>query len=689
MNDKPTDVNQSQIPVPPGDGLSHREGIMELEQQREEEQLRKVDKLRKHIQAILRTHVVLLVVIFLIVLAAFAGFVAALSSFSATRYQAKVTLCFHPKHKGKIGHYDDRYLLRILNRRATRDTFTGQSKGKEFRRRKTISENIRVTTDRKHPQTFFLELSARSEHEAVEGINHFANICIQEYIQERTKDLQQWKKLLNTEKEDVAQAIQKLSSQITDLTTPLQMATPEKDHERLRQHMNELQISSNRHSYVVENLTLRKKQLESELAEVSPMLLANQKEIREFFKELEALDKEIAKATELYTDENPKMIALNSRRSAVQKRLDAFLGEKKIKSADPQAIRHAETLNTELKSLNAELETKLNEKRVLDGEIADCAKRLELFKEYYPKLQLLYQERRTQRESMKRLEESIAEIDYAQLMVKEDLFVNEPARSAWGNKPFSAKNLAVSFIAAMVLTALFAALVTLVEFIFGAVFDVRELKLYDEFHFLGVLPTSVDLFQNEDRKTTAFKAVLHNFKELDPKVVFTGCLTGARLLPEFLAYLQANFYTVGKRTLLIDVELASDAQDVLESTEPGGDTVLVVFAGNRCILPLSSKKFLTDSEIELLKNDFMILKEQYDYIFIRHSFPLRRSKLLLEEIASQCDAALYTVGAGKTPRQNLRELREVQLKVGIPVMTVLSDHSATRLNRDLELEAEL
>ena len=690
MKENPTETNQFQSSVSPGGGAPpHWEGGMELEQEREEEQLRKVDKLRKLIQAILRSHVVLLLVVFLVVLAAFVAFVAAWSSFSSTRYQAKLTLCFHPKHKGKISHYDDRYLLRILNRRATRDTFTGKSKGREFRRRKKISESVRINTDRKHPQTFFVELSAASEKEAVEGINHFADICIREYIQERTRDLQQWKKLLNTEKDDVAHSIEKLSAQIADLTTPLQMATPEKDHERLRQHMNELQMSSNRQNYVVENLALRKKQLEAELAEVSPMLLSNQKEIKEFYKELEALDKEIAKATELYTDENPKMIALNSRRSAVQKRLDSFLGEKNIKSADPQSIRQAETISAELKSINSELETKMNEKRVLDGEIADCGKRLELYKEYYPKLQVLYQQRRTQRESMKRLEESISEIDYAQVMVKEDLFVNEPARSAWGNRPFSAKNLAVSFIAAMVLTALFAVLVTLVEFLFGAVSDVRELKLYDEFHFLGVLPTSVDLFRSEDRKTTAFKAVLHNFKELDPKVVFTGSLTGARLLPEFLEFLQANFYTVGKRTLLVDVELAGDVQDVLESTEQGGDTVLVVFAGNRCILPLSSKKFLTDSEVELLKNDFMILKENYDYIFIRHTFPLRRSKLLLEEIASQCDAALFTVGAGKTPRQNLRELREVQLKVGIPVMTVLSDHSASRLNRDLELEAEL
>ena len=668
--------------------MSLREGIMEMEQQREEEQLRKVDKLRKHVQAILRNHTVLLVVIFLVVMAAFAAFVAALSSLSATRYQAHLTLCFHPKHKGKIGHYDDKHLLRILNRRATRESFTGKSKGREFRRRKTISENIHINTDRKHPQTFFLELSARSEREAVGGINYFADICIKEYIQERTKDLQQWKKLLNAEKEDIAQTIQKLSAQITDLTTPLQMATPEKDHERLRHHMNDLQISSNRQNYVVENLTLRKKQLEAELAEVSPSLLAHQKEVREFLKELEALDKEIAKVTELYTDENPKMIALNSRRSAVQKRMEAFLGEKNIKSVDPQAIQKAETLNAELKSVNSELETKMNEKRVLDDEIADCGKRLKLYKESYPKLQALYQERQTQRESIKRLEESIAEIDYAQLTVKEDLFVNEPAKSARGNKLFSAKNLAVSFIAAMVLTALFAALVTLLEFLFGAISDARELKLYDEFQFLGVLPTSMDLFKSEERKITAFNTILHNFEELDPKVVFTGCLSGARLLPEFLDFLQMNFYTVGKQTLLMDVVLASEAQDLLENTEQGGDTMLVVFAGNRCILPLTSKKFLTPPEVALLQNDFMILKESYDYIFIRHTFPLRRSKLLLEEIASLCDAALYTVGAGKTPRKNLRELQAVQLKIGIPIMTVLSDHAASRLSKDLELEAE-
>ena len=171
-------------------------------------------------------------------------------------------------------------------------------------------------------------------------------------------------------------------------------------------------------------------------------------------------------------------------------------------------------------------------------------------------------------------------------------------------------------------------------------------------------------------------------------MVFSGSLSGGRLPPEFMDFLEVNFFTVGQRMLAIDVELASEAQDALENSEPSGDTMLVTFAGNRCILPVSSRRFLTPSEIELLRNDFTILQERYDYIFIRQTLPLRRSKLLLGQVASLCDAALFTVGAGKTPRKHLRELTAVQFKVGIPVMTILSDHVSARLNKDLELEAE-
>ena len=664
---------------------------MDNESEQELEQLRKLDKLRKQVQAILRTHYLLLIIIFVLILGALLTFLGVQTSYSPTRYLARLTLCFHPKHKGKmIGQYDDKYVMRILNRRATRQRFCEQGDVKDVRR-KRISEMISIGLDKKQPHNFSIELYAGSEEDAVSFINQFAAICVQEYCTERTIDLKKWKEVLEKEKESLYRDIQEVSAKIAELTVPLQMISPEKDYERLRQHINATQTARTRLTLVLDNLLRRKKQLEGELAAVNPKLLEHEKEIKEFFRELEHLDHEIALAAELYTEENPKMIALQSRRTAIQKRLDAFLAENHIKSADPQSIRLAETLNTELKALMTDLENKQNEKQVLDGEIADSNKRLRLFTESQPRLQQFTQQRRNLRESMDRLDESISEINYMLLMVREDLFVNENARSAVGNRPFTKKTIAICLFAAVVLTAFVAALIALVEFFFGSIANARELMLYDEFHFLGVLPTSEELFKSADREKVSFNNLFHNFQSLSPRVVFTGALPGARIIPQFFEFLEWNFAMAGKRFLAVEMVLAEEfepEQSSGSSPEPAIDTFLVTFSGKKCYLPVASKKFLSPSELELLKNDFSILKEKFDYIFIRNSFPLRRSKLFLEQIASLCDGALFAVGAGKTPRKHLRALLSEQLKINIPVMTILCDNVAEKLKQDLKVEEE-
>lgn len=661
--------------------------ILDREAEREQEQLRKLDKFRKLALTMMGRHVWLILIVFMLILGALLVFVGLRGTYSPTRYLARLTLCFHPKHQSKIGQYDDKYVMRILNRRITREKFATQG-GSASPERKAISQNILISMGRKKSNTFSIELYAGSEDEAVKSINEFAQICIEQYCEERTKDLQQWKSHLEVEKEGLYQDIQKFDSKISDLTLPLQMTSPEKDQERLRRRLNELHNTRTRVNFVLENLQLRKKQLEEELTGVNPELLSHQKELKEFFQAQESLDREIALATELYTDENPKMIALNSRRSALQKRLELFMKEKKIESADPRSLRLAETLSSDLKSLQIELESKQNEVKVLDGEAKDCEEKLRKFREAQPRLQWLNQQRKNLQESMQRLDESISEINYMQMMVKEDLFVNEQAKSAVGNNPFSKKNLAICLFAALALTAFCAALVSLFEFFFGTVFDAKELNLYSEFRFLGVLPSSEELLRSAGNEQMIMNTIFHNLQSAGPKVIFTGALSGARIIPQFFDFLKWNFAMEGKQLLIIDMVLSSDFEGEAESGEEADNTMIVTFSGGKCYLPLSSKKFLMPAEQELLKNDINYLKERYDCIFLRHSFPLRRSRLLLEQIAPICDAALYAIGAGKTPRKNLRELLAVQLKVKIPILTILVDHVAANLNKDLKLETE-
>ena len=190
--------------------MTDREKVVGSEADREQEQLQKLDKLRKLVQTILGNHLWLIGTVFVLVLGAMLGLVWVKGANSPTRYLARLTLCYNPKHHGKIGQYDDKYVLRILNRRSTRDAFASQSDELNGRRRGILGY-IHIGMDRKQPHTFSIELSAASEAEAVAFINEFAGACIQEYSGERMRDLRQWKELLDAEKK--AEGIEK---KITD-----------------------------------------------------------------------------------------------------------------------------------------------------------------------------------------------------------------------------------------------------------------------------------------------------------------------------------------------------------------------------------------------------------------------------------------------------------------------------------------
>ena len=679
---------------------------MSEETDKELEQLRKLDKLRKLVQTILGSHVPLLLLVFLLVLASVLTIMGVIISYSPRRYLASVMLCYQPKQKGKISQYDEKYVLGILQRKSTRLNFLRQiaSKAgvevsdenldrpdwrsklnKKDQKRLMAANQIQFVTTRKQPRNFNILLNAASEDDAVELVNEFAQICIQEYTKERTHDLLSWKATLEKERDGLKEQIRECDNKISQLVLPLNIVTPDKEYERIRIQLNEFQTSRIRLAVVLGNLNNRKKQLEKDLSEVNPAVLLYQQEIKAFQAELEKLDKEIMSASEVYTDENPKMIAILSRRKAIQTRMDEFLHSKGIKTFDNTMIAKAEKLSAEQKSLLAELDTKENEMRVLDSEIADCRKRFRLMTEYQPKLLQMTRQRRTLHESLARLDESISEINYMLLMVSKDLFVNENATAAIGNRPFAKKKLAICLFAAVAITGFAASLIVLLEFFFGHVANANELKLYDEFNYLGELPAHETMFGSEDIKTVILNKIFHNFQSLNHHMVFINTLPGGRILPHLFDSFEWNFGMSGHRMLLVDLVLAEEFQS---EPDPDSKTMIVTFSGGKAYLPLTSQKFFAPTELELLKNDFHNLHQEYDYIFIRNSFGMRGSGLFLEQISEICDGLMVAVAAGKTPRRDLRFLLSIQLKIKLPVMTILTEYSKKHLKKDLTQEVE-
>ena len=657
------------------------------EYEREQEQMQKLDKLRKQILHILRTRFWFLAAIFVLVFAALLAAVSTQTKKSSTRYLARLTLCYNPKHKGKIEQYDDKYVLRILNRFGTKESFASQGNGRESKLL-PIADKILIETDRKQPHTFTIKLYANSEDEAVSLINEFAAVCIRQYTAERTRDLQQWKAVLEEERKGVDKNLQEENAEVASLISQLQMTPKGKEYELQQLRLGELKNTRARIITVLKEQEQYEMELDAELDDINPMLILHQNELRAYLDQLNKLERKIFQDAQLYTEENPKMLGLITQRDVARKQLDDFLRENNIQSVDETEIKKAEELNAELKKVQHSIKEKLEEKKGVDSEIAECERRITLFNENKPKLEKLIQDRNVLQDSLKRLDESISDINYMLLMVSEDLFVNESAKSAVGNSPFSRKNMFISLFAAIVAASFIAVLTALIEFFFGKITDSKEMQLYSELYYLGVLPSSKNLFDSKDMEKNAFNAILHKFHQLDPHVVFASALPGAHILPQFFELLEWNFAMAGKKILVIDLVLAEEHEAPGDADENQPNTIIITFSGGKCFLPIASDKFLEPAEFELLKNDFAILKEQYDCIFIRHKPKRRQSKLFMEQIASLCDAALFSAGAGKTARKELRRLLTLKIKIKIPVMTILTEDAKENLNKDLNLEAE-
>ena len=411
-------------------------------------QLQILDRFRKQIQLILKDHILLLSIAFVLFLSGVMTFIYMRVTRSSRRYVARVSLHYYPKQPGKIRPYDEKYLLQLFNRPALKVKFRKAAENREFDNVRP-SDILSVKVEKKRNSSFAAVLYARVPDEAVTFVNAFAQMCLEEYAERRTADLQKWEEVLLEKKQNVFKQIQKINDEKEKLTGSLQVISPTRDYDRLRLSLSENQAASSKLHFVLSNLKTRRQRLLNGLKEINPMLLAHKKEIQDQLTELKQLDREINVAQELYTEENPKLMALLSRKKLRQKNLESLLTEYKLTMADIQSLDTADKLTEELKTVEAEIETKSEELQVIDSETARKREEFQTLVRILPRYQELNQQAASLQDSLQKLDESIADINYLLLLVKDDLFITEQATAAVGQSPFRKKNLALAVFAAV------------------------------------------------------------------------------------------------------------------------------------------------------------------------------------------------------------------------------------------------
>lgn len=649
------------------------------------EQLRRLELIRNQLRIILKSHLVLGLTAFLLLLAGVLVCLYLRVTLSSSRYIARISMHYYPKQPGKIRPYEENFMFQLFNRPALRAQFFDAVRNRDFDGIAPTG-SVMVKVEKKKNSSFAVVLHARTEKEAVAYTNGYARLCLQEYVKKRTDDLQNWGEVLKQKKHDIFVQIQELNQEKEKLTAPLHIVSPEEDYERLRVGLSERQEALSKLKFSHLNLKSREKRLQESLKEIKPMLLEQKQAIKEQSEELKRLEKEIVLAQELYTEENPKLMGLLSREKVLRTRFEKFLKSCGLTEKDTRMLATAEDLYAEMKTLQGEIDNKEEEIRVLSGEMDLERKTIENITAMLPRYRELVQQTMSLRDSLQKLDESLADINYLLVLIKDDLFITEQAVAAVGQKPFRKKNLAIAVFSAAALAGFLVVVVVILDLLFGNVTAEQEMTLRSELTYLGKLPVSEKMFRSSAAKDLIFNALclhLQNALE-DMHVVLAGALPGAKLLSEFFSAVEWTYAMSGKRILFVDIVLA----DNVEEDMPISDTGIIAYSGNKGILPIASKKYIAPTEQELLKQDLVTLRNKFDIVVFRHSFSFRHDRLFLDRFIPLCDSLLVAVGLAKTPRKNLRTLAEIQRESHIRIMTILTDGNAVHFKKIMDMENE-
>lgn len=356
---------------------------MDNASEKEQEQLKRLEQFAKQIQLILKGQILPLTLILILFLIGVSALIYMRVTTADNRYIARLSMHYYPKQTGKITPYEEKFMMKMLNSPALRRKFFTTLNDKRFNGIYS-HQPIMFKVEKKRNDSFMIVLHAHSKKEAVELTNTFANLCLQEYGERRSGDLKKFESVLQEKKQEVFNQIQQINAEKNGLVAQLQVLTPENDYERLRSELADHQTARGKLRLVHKNLQSREKQLQENIRQVHPELLKYQKEIRERISELKTLEREISVAQELYTEKNPKLIALLSRKKHLQSGFTSFLNSHNLTQSDTDQLDTVDKLGSELKTVQSELKNCEEELAVLDGEIAEKQKRFEKLGQILP-----------------------------------------------------------------------------------------------------------------------------------------------------------------------------------------------------------------------------------------------------------------------------------------------------------------
>ena len=622
----------------------------------------------------------LFVVVFLSLLTLFSAFLWMRGAKSVKRFEATTRLLFSPKKVSRIDALGDKQLMTILERPSLKRR-VHELVDMEPMERMCLTVDLKIDQSRRQSNLFTLTAASKTRKGAYAKVNAYADILIDEYVEYRSKDLETWRQSLEARRKEQMDKISDIDAEEAAFKTTTGALSPKESLLALNMLVSDQRKNASALGVEAANEELKKRKQEEIVGNSGAAVIANAQAIRKRADAIAAIDSELVQLREKYTDINPKVAGKVQERGERMAELEEFLKSKGVEGLDIDKVDKIEKAAGELAECITRLEAIQQKRAALAQEIADNEKRAAELAKIVMDYERIEVRRTDLTTAVRDIDDQLSGISYAIGSLRNDLRQIERSDGADDNGPFGIKRVVLAVGGAFVVAGGLLFLIVVVELLFGKVRDGREIAVYDGISFLGSLPKSGTMPEDEAREAMGVVALKTLLAAKDAKTIFVCRLPGTERNVAFAEAVDFTATMSGARSFLLDIVSQSDF------TPPEGaeEMIGVVRSGQHGWFPVANRFALAPAELQMLKADIAALGESFDNVFIRIEDVVRVGGTFFDQLLEMSDAVLLMVASGSTPRSSFAFARRHLKQSGKIVMAIAADSSAKRVRKDMEV----
>ena len=645
----------------------------------EREHMRKFSAFQRVVLGIVLKWLWLFFLVFVLLSCAFSGVLVWRAAKSGHRFDATTRLIFTPRQFNRVQNMTDKQLMSVLERPSLKRR-VGRSMSMPMSERECLLLDLNIKQERKPTNLYTLTARAPSWVGAVKKVNTYAEVLIAEYVAYRTHDLVAWSEAIEVRKKSLQEQIATIEAEETVAKSEAGVASPAETLTMLNMLLSDQRRNSSMLSVQIANEEVKRKKLEDVVGGVGQAIVACAPAIRKKIADLAAIDDELAKLREIYTDLNPKVKGKLDDRDSVMKEYEAILKANNITGLALADVERIEKAASELAELNLRVEVLEENQRSLEQEMKSNEERSSVLTAVIPTLERLRVKREELERTMRELDEQLDDLDYLRVTAGNDLKQIERAGGAGDKNPLSPKNFALAGAGAVACTLALLFWVVVLELIYGKVRGAAELTAFGDVTHIGSLPADGAMSASDEKDV--FGVVALNFCNVElPKGTVLVCrLQGSPEQPKFAASLDWSLAMAGQRSFVLHI-----VQSL--SFEPTDDCELMINTVRKAShgwFPVANRFALAPTELQMLQADLAALHGEFDCIFMVMPDGLRRGGNFFSQLLGISESVLLMVGANATPRAELAYVRRHVASSGKPMMSLVTGASKRVVQREME-----